>query len=324
MVRQVFWSLTTLVAGFLVASVAHSQTYPSRPIRVIVGFAPGGNVDIPARIVAPKLGELLGTPVVVENRVGAGGRLATDYVARIAPDGYTLLACGASSHGMGAALYAKRPYDPIKDFAPISLMGTIPNVLVVHPSVPVKSVGEFIAYIKSRPGKVGVGSAGIGSSQHMSLELFQSMTKTQLIHIPFKGGAQGLADLIGGQVSAMFSSLASAMPHIKSGKALPLGVTTAMRSSQLPDVPTIAESGVPGYDVLSWIGLCAPAGVSPAMVAKLNGSLLKVLEMPSVQKNLADQGYEVSPTSPERFADFIKIELAKGTMVVKIAGITPE
>ncbi len=301
-----------------------SQIYPSKPVRVIVGFAAGGNVDIPARIVSTKLSEIWGTPVVVDNRPGAGSNIAAEFVAKAAPDGYTLLMCNAASHGINPSIYRKIPFDPNKDFAPISQIGSTANVLLVHPSLPLTTVGAFISYAKANPGKLSIGSAGVGTSQHMSIELFKSMTGTNLVHVPYKGGAPALADLLGTQIPAMVSGVPTALPSIKAGKVRALGVTTAKRSSQLPELPTIAEAGVPGFEVTSWYGLCAPAGTPKPTIAKLNADVVKALNMPDTQQRLAEQGVDAAPTTPEHFAEFIKSEVAKWPKIVKDAGISAD
>ena len=310
--------LTFVCAG------ASAQTYPDRPVRIVVGFAPGGTVDVPTRIVATRLASVLGANVIVENKPGAGGNIAASLVAKSAPDGYTLHACGISSHGINSALFAKMPYDPVRDFAPISMIGTVPNVLIVHPSMPVSSMGEFIAYAKANPGKVNVASAGIGTSQHLSIELLNSVAAIKLVHVPYKGGAPAMSDLLGGQVPAMVSGLPSALQAIKAGKVRAIAVTTQKRSRQLPDVPTISQAGVAGYDVTSWLGLCAPSGVPAAVLTRLNKDLHTVLSMSEVKHDLGEQGYEVAPTTAAELSTFIRAELPKWAKVVNEAGITPE
>jgi tripartite-type tricarboxylate transporter receptor subunit TctC len=306
------------------ASCVLAQAYPNKPVRLIVGFAPGGNVDIPARIVATKLGEIWATSVLVDNRPGAGGNIGAEIVAKAPADGYTLLICNAASHGINPAFYKKIPFDAIKDFTPISQIGSTANILLVHPAVPVTSVGEFIAYAKANPGKISMASAGVGTSQHLAMELFKSMAGIDVVHVPYKGGAPALADLLGGQVQAMFAAVPTAQATIKAGKVRALGVTSLKRTPQLPRLPTIAESGVPGFDVTSWYGLCAPAGLPPPTIAKLNADLAKALNAPEIQQRLAEQGIDVTPTTPEQLAEFIKSEVAKWAKVVRQAGIAQE
>lgn len=312
------------VALALAPALAFPQQFPAKPVRLVVGFAAGGNIDIPARIVAANLSEVWGNAVVVDNRPGAGGNIAADIVAKAPPDGYTLSLCNIASHGINPAIYKNIPFDPIKDFAPISRIGFSPNVLLVHPSSQITTVSSFITYAKANPGKLSVASAGIGTSQHLSMELFKSLTGTDIVHVPYKGGAPALADLMGGQVPAMVAGLPTALHAIKAGKVRALGVTSAIRSPQLPDLPTIAESGVPGFEVSSWYGICAPAGVPKPIVAKLNADLVKVMNVPETWRRLTEQGIVVAPTSPEQFADFIKAEIVKLANVVKAAGIAPE
>ena len=317
---------TAIAALALAIAAPHAlcQSFPTKPVRVIVGFAPGGNVDIPARIVASKLGELWGTSVVVDNRPGAGGSLAAGIVAKAPADGHTLLICNIASHGINPAVYRKLPYDPLKEFTPISQIGTAPNVLVVHPSVQAKTVSELVAYAKANPGKLSIASAGVGTSQHLSIELLKSMTGADIVHVPYKGGAPALSDVIGGQVPGMIAGLPTAIASIRSGKVRALGVTSAMRSPQAPEVPTIAESGVPGFEVTSWHGLCAPAGLPKPLLAKLNADLFQVLSTPETKQRLAEQGVDVAPTTPEQYESQIRSEIAKWAKVVKEAGIAAE
>ncbi len=306
------------------ASTALPQAFPSRPVKVIVGFSPGGVVDAPTRTVAMRLGDLWGSGVVIENRPGAGGSTAAGYAAKQPADGYTLLACNTASHGVNPAIYKQLPYDPVKDYVGLSQIGFVPNVLLVHPSVEAKTLRELVAYAKANPGKLSMASAGVGTSQHMSIELLKSMTGTEIIHIPYKGGAPALSDLLGGQIPALVTGLPAGLGAARSGRARALGVTTARRAAQLPDVPTIAEAGVPGYEVSSWVGLCAPAGVPKAIVAKLNADIVKAIGMPDTRQRLEDQGVEAAPNTPEQFGEFIVAEIAKWAKVAKSAGITAE
>jgi tripartite-type tricarboxylate transporter receptor subunit TctC len=304
----------------VLASGAQAQTYPNRPIRLLVGLAPGGGTDVTARIVAAKLGDLLGQQIIVENRAGSGGLIAADTAAKATADGYTLLFGAISYSAIFASLYKKLPYDPVKDFAPISLVATLPNVLVVNPSLPVKSVSDFVAYAKARPGNISYGSSGNGSSLHLSMEMLKTMAGIDVLHVPYKGGAPALADLIGGQIQVMFDNLPGQIAYIKSGRTRALAVTTAKRNAQLPDVPTMIESGVPGFEVTVWYGIFAPAGVPKAVVAKLNADLVKTLNLPDVKDRMAQQGADPAPTTPEQFAAFQKSEVAKWAQVVKTSG----
>ncbi len=313
-------AVLALAAG---ATGVLGQPYPAKPVRVIVGFAPGGVVDTPTRIVATKLGDLWGMSLVVENRPGAGGSTAAGYAAKAPADGYTLLACNTASHGVNPAIYKQLAYDPVKDYAPVAQIGFVPNVLLVHPSVEAKSMRELVAYAKANPGKLSMASAGVGTSQHMSIELFKSMTGTDITHIPYKGGAPALSDLLGGQIPSLITGLPAGLGAARSGRARALGVTTPGRSPHLPDVPAISES-VPGYEVSSWVGICAPAGVPKAIVSKLNADIVKVLGMPDTKQKLEDQGVEAAPNTPEQFTAFIAAEIAKWARVAKAAGINPE
>ena len=301
---------------------SHAQTdFPNRPLRQIVPFPPGGSVDIVTRIVGAKWSEILGQPIVVENRAGAGGNVGADVAARAAADGYTLFTCQVGSHGVSPALYNKLPYDHIKDFAPISLIGTTPNVLVVHPAVPVQSLREFVDYVKASPGKYSYGSAGYGTSPQMTMELFKLTAGIDLVHIPYKGGAPALADLMGGQVMGMFGNLPEQLATIKGGKTRALAVSTLKRSPQLPDVPTVAESGYPGFEVTVWYGVCTQAAVPKPILAKLSATLLATLNLPEMKERLAESTIEASPTSPEEFAAFIRAETEKLVRVVRDANL---
>jgi tripartite-type tricarboxylate transporter receptor subunit TctC len=304
---------------------AHSQGYPNRSLRDIVPFPPGGGVDIVTRIVTTKLTDFLGQPIVVENRAGgAGGTVGAEMAARATPDGYTLFTCQIASHAISPALYKKLPYNHIKDFVPISLLGITPNILSVHPSVPVKSVKEFIAWAKASPGKINYASPGVGTSPQLTMELFKLSTGIELVNVPYKGGAPALVDLLGGHVLVMFANLPEHLPMVKAGRLRGLAVSTLKRSPQLPDVPTVAESGVPGFEVTVWYGLCAPAGVPKPIVARLNADIVKTLNVPEVKERLAQNSIEATPSTPEQFAAHIKSETAKWAKVVKDSGVAVE
>ena len=309
---------------FAMPLAAHSQAYPNKPVRYICPFPAGGGVDIFTRIVSAKLGEIWSQQVIVDNRSGAGGTIGADIAAKATPDGYTLLMGGAGTLAIGPALYKKLPYDPIKDFAPISLIGTTSMVLVLHPSVPAKSVSEFIAYAKANPGKINYGSAGVGSILHLSMEIFRSMTGTDIVHVPYKGAAPALADLLGGHVLVMFGDLPLLQPHIRTGKMRALGVTTTRRSAQLPNVPTIAEAGVPDFEAMFWFATFAPAAVPKTILAKLNADLVKALNAPDVQRRLVEGGVDPTASTPEHLAAFVKSETIKWAKAVKDSGATAE
>jgi tripartite-type tricarboxylate transporter receptor subunit TctC len=311
------------VALLAVVPTAFGQAFPAKPVRVIVGFAPGGVVDTPARIVATKLGDIWPSGVIVENRPGAGGSTAAGYAAKATADGYTLLICNTASHGVNPAIYKQLAYDPVKDYAAVSQIGFVPNMVVVHPSVEAKSIRELVAYAKANPGKLSMASAGVGTSQHMSIELLKSMTGVDITHVPYKGGAPALSDLLGGQIPSLLTGMPAGLGAVRSGRVRALGVTSAKRSAHLPDVPAIAET-VPGYEVTSWVGVCAPSGVPKAVVSKLNADIVKVLGMPDTKQKLDEQGFEAAPNTPEQFTAFIAAEIAKWAGVVKAAGIQAE
>jgi len=317
--------IALLIAGLFAATAfVHAQNYPSRPLRMIVPTAPGGGTDFTGRLVAAKLSETLGQQVVVENRGGGGGSVGADNAAKSTPDGYTLLLGSIATHAVNPALYKKLPYDHLKDFAPVSLIGTVPNAMVVHPSVPVKSMQEFITYAKANPGKINYGSSGVGSPPHLSMELLRSMTGINLVHVPYKGAGPALADLLGGQVQAMCTSLAGLINFIKSGRVRALGVTTAKRNPQLPDVPTIVESGVPGYEVTIWYGVFAPVATPKAIVQKLNAEMIKALTSPEMKERMALQGMDPAPSTPAELAAFVKAETLKWAKAAKDSGATAE
>jgi tripartite-type tricarboxylate transporter receptor subunit TctC len=318
-------SIVTALLGAVLPLAAWSQAYPSvKPIRLIVPFAPGGNVDITARTIAPGLGEAVGQTVVVENRTGAGGVLGADAVAKSPADGYTLLMGSNSSVSVAPALNPKNPYHPIRDFAPISLVAATPFVLVAHPSVPANTLGELIALAKAKPGSLTMASGGIGSSNHLVGELFQSVTRTKLLHIPYKGAGAVAGDLMGGQVQLLFDQLAASTPNIKSGKLKAFAVTSATRASVLPEVPTMVESGLKEMDVINITGLLAPIGTSPEIVARLNAALLKVLARTEVKERFATLGVSPLGSTPEQFATFIRDDYAKWTKVITDANIKAE
>jgi tripartite-type tricarboxylate transporter receptor subunit TctC len=314
-----------LIIFFTAASaLAYAQTtYPTRAVRVIVPSAPGGGTDISARIIAPQLTQFLGQQVIVENRAGAGTMIGGEAVARAAPDGYTLL-MGISTLAINPAMYKKVPYDALKDFAPVSLAVSLSNVLVVHPSLPVRSVKEFIALVKPRPGQVNFASAGVGTSPHLSMELFLVMAGLKMLHVPYKGSGPGVTDLVAGHVPAMMPNMLSAQPHIKSGRLRALGVTGSKRAPGADDIPTIAEAGVPGYEAVQWYGLLAPAGTSRDIITRLHAGVVRALQNPDIRQRLLNDGAEPVGNSPEEFANYLRAETTKWAKVVQAAGIKPE
>ena len=310
-------------AALIATGAAHAQTYPAKPVRYVVGFVAGGNADSLGRLVAARLGEILGQQVVVENRPGAAAMVATDLVAKSSPDGYTILQAGAT-FATNPALRKSVPYDAQKDFAPVSMIARVANVFAVHPSLPAKSVGEFVAYAKARPGQITYGTPGVGSTGHLTVALLQSMTGIVLSHVPYKGGAPALTDLIGGQITALCDNVPSPMPYIKSGRIRALGVTSAQRVPQLPEVPTIAESGVPGFDVASWYAVWTPAGTPQAIITKLNASVVAALGTPDVKQRITDLGYVPTSSTVAELAAILSSETVQWAKVVKEAGIAQE
>ena len=308
-----------------IAGTASAQSaYPNKPLRFIVPFAAGGPTDVLARVIGQKLGESLGQPVVVENRPGAGGNIASDYVAKAPPDGYTLILGTVGTHAINASLYSKLPFDTARDFAPIALVASATIVMVVHQSVPAATVKEFVALAKSRPHPFSMASPGSGTPQHLAGELFKTVTAVDMAHIPYKGAAPALNDILGGQVSVGFVSLPAALPHVKAGKLRALGVTAAKRSVVAPDVPTIAESGAPGYEVENWYGVLAPAGTPREIVNRLNAEIIKLLHAKDVKELLNNQGFEVLHSTPDQFAAFSKTEFEKWAKLVKLSGATAD
>jgi tripartite-type tricarboxylate transporter receptor subunit TctC len=300
--------------------LATGQSYPSRPIRLVVPFPAAGTTDLLARAMAQKLSEALGQQVVVDNHPGAGGNIGADLVAKSAPDGYTLLMGTVGTHAINVSLYARMPYDAVKDFVPVVLVAGVPNVLVVNPALPVKTVADLIKLAKDQPGVINFASSGNGTSIHLSGELFKSLTGVQMTHVPYKGSAPALTDLIGGQVQVMFDNLPSALPQIKAGKLRAIAVTSIKRAPALPDLPTIAESGVPGFEASSWFGILAPAGTPREIVLRINREANKALQGAEMKEKLLAQGAEAVGNSPEFFVDYIRSETTKWAKVVKDSG----
>ena len=324
MQRGSMWRL--LVAGALLTSslAVQAQSWPSKPVRVIVPFPPGGTTDIVARSLGVELQKMWGQPVVIENRPGAGGNIGAELVAKSPNDGYTLLMGTVGTHAINAALFAqsgnKMPFDPVKDFVPITLAAGVPNVMVINSKLPVNSVNEFIAYSKSRPGQLNMASSGNGTSIHLTGELFKTMTGTYMVHLPYRGSAPAITDLLAGNTNVMFDNLPSALPHIKSGRLKALAVTSRERSPALPDTPTIEEAAnLKGFDASSWFGLFAPAGTSRAIVDKIQTDVTKALAVPEVRERFVAQGAQPGGTTPDQFAAFIRNETEKWTKVVKIS-----
>ena len=312
-------TIRTIAAAisFAAASAgALAQTYPSKPIRVVVPYPAGGVVDVIARSVGERMAQTIGQPSVIENKVGAAGSIGTEAVARSAPDGYTLVVA-SPSHTTNISLYSKLPWHPLTSFAPVAMVGVIPNVILVHPSVPAKTLQEFVAYAKSKPGQINYASAGAGSSVHLAAELLEQMAQIKLVHIPYKGQPEAVTALITGEVSMMPLTMALAKVRVQAGQVRALAVTTPKRSSALPDMPTVAESGYPGYEVTTWFGYLAPVGTPPEVVSKLNAEINAALRNPDVQKKLVALGAELDPGTPQAFGKFLEADLARWTRVIK-------
>jgi tripartite-type tricarboxylate transporter receptor subunit TctC len=321
-------AIPTFVAAacaLCVSGAAFSQNYPTKPVRIIVGYAPGGGVDTTARMVGQALGEVWGTTVVVDNRPGAAGNVGTELTAKAPPDGYTLVLCNIATHGITPARFGKKlTFDPIRDFAFTSMIGGVPNLFMVHPSFPAKTLKQYIGYAKANPGKVNFGSSGVGASPHLSIELLKVMTGINIIHVPYKGASVALSDVMSGHIESSVGNLAGApLAAVKSGRVRALGVTSAQRNHKLPDVPTFAEGGVPGYEVTGWYGICTQSKVPQPILNKINADLHKVLAGP-LKARLEDQGITVRPTSPEEFVAHVKKEIAKWTKVVAAANLPGE
>jgi len=311
-----------LAALALPGGTAFSQTYPTRPIRMVVGFPPGGGTDVVARIISPKLSENLGQPVVIENRPGATGTVAAAAVAKSPADGYTIMMGHVSVNAIAPSLFPNLQYDVIKDFAPITLAASVPHFIVVHPSVPVKSIQELIAYAKARPGKLSFPSAGNGSTPHLAGEIFKSMAGVNIVHVPYKGTGQSMADLLAGQVQVAFDTAPASAGNVRSGRMRVLGVSSAKRVPEFPDVPTVAEAGVPGYEVTTWYGMFAPGGTPPAIVNRLHAETMKAMQSPETRARLAEVGADGAVTrTPEEFAAMVRADVARYAKIIKDAGL---
>ena len=302
------------------AGPAFAQAFPSKPVKLVIPFPPGGPLDLAGRAIGQKLQDAWGQPVVIENRPGAGGNIGADAVAKAAPDGYTLVMGALSTHAVNPHLFAKMPYDALKDFAPVTLVAVTPNVLVLNPAVPASNVRELIALAKASPGKLSFASGSNGSAGHLAGELFKTLAGIDIVHVPYKGGAPAMQDLLGGQVQFMFDNLANSTAQLKAGKLKAFAVTTARRSAFAPELPTMAEAGVPGFDISTWYGILAPANTPPDIVKKLNAEIVRILASDDMRDKLKAQGAEPSPTSPEEFAAFIRAEWTKYAKIVKDSG----
>jgi tripartite-type tricarboxylate transporter receptor subunit TctC len=311
-----------LAAAFLLAaSTCAAQSYPAKPIRIIVPFPAGGIADLFGRVIGQKFTEAWGQPAVVDNRPGAGGNIGADLVAKSPPDGYTLVTGSIGTHAVNVSLFSKLPYDPVRDFAPVSLIMEAEGLLVVHPSLPVKSVRELVALAKARPGQLSYASAGHGTASHLSGELFKSMAKVNMVHVPYKGNVPAITDLLTGQTSLLFATMPTVLPQVQAGRLKALAVTSSSRSPAAPELPTIAEAALPGYSVTNWIGIFAPAGTPRDIVQKLNGEIIRTMQAPDIQKRLVNEGAKFTAATPDQFGVFVKAEMAKWAKVVKEAGI---
>ena len=305
-------------------ALSRAQSFPERPLRLLVGQAPGTATDIVARLVAGKLAELLRQAVVVDNRPGAGESIAADAVAKATPDGYTMLFGSIASHGIAPAIYQRLPYDSQRDFTPLSMVGTTPNVLVVYPGLPVKGLSEFVAYVKSQSGKLNYASTGVGTSTHLGMELFKARMGINIVHVPYKSGPSAFGDLMAGQVAAALFNLPSQLPSIKVGKVRALGVSSLKRSAQLPEIPTIAEAGAPGYEVVVWYAMFAPAGIPRAIQQRLYADLVKAIGSSEIRERSAALGLEATSSTPEQLSEYSRAEIRKWAKVAQDAGVKLE
>ena len=302
------------------SGAAYAQAYPTKPIRFVVPYPPGGPLDTVARLLGAKVGEAMGQPVVVDNKPGAGGNIGADIVAKSPPDGHTILMGAVATHAINPTLYKSIPYDAVKDFVPVTQVASTPNVLVVNPSVPANNVREFIAYARANPGKLNFGSGSTGSAGHLAGELFKSMAGVEMAHIPYKGAAPAMQDLVAGQIQLMFDNLASSLGQVRAGKVKALAVTTAKKAALAPELPTIAESGLPGFDISTWFGIFAPAGTPKAAIDRLHAEFTKALAAPDVREKMPNLGAEPVGSSPEAFAAYIRSEADKYAKVIKASG----
>jgi tripartite-type tricarboxylate transporter receptor subunit TctC len=318
--KAVFFAAAAISA--LTCGTASAQQYPAKAIRMVVGFAPGGGTDLVARIIGAKMNENWGQPVLVDNRAGATGTIGADLVAKAPPDGYTLLMGHVNSHGIAPNIFKKLPYDAERDFAMVAYVGYVPNVLVIHPSIPARNVKELIAIAKAQPGALNYASSGVGSTQHLAGELFTLLTGVKIIHVPYKGSGPAVVDLLAGHVSMNFDTMPPVLPHIKSGRMRALALTTPKRSPQLPDVPTMMEVGLKGFDMTNWYGVMAPGKTPRDIVVKLNGEVNRIVRLPDAKSKLEEAGTQLDPMTPEQFSSFLHSEIAKYAKLVKAANVS--
>jgi tripartite-type tricarboxylate transporter receptor subunit TctC len=316
--------LSALALSVIACGASAQQSYPAKPIRFIVPFPPGGGNDTVARAIAHQMGPALGQPVVVDNRPGAGGSIGADLAAKSPADGYTLFLAGVGSHVVNPNLQAKLPYDPIKDFAPVTLVASAPAVLVIHPAIPARNIAEFTAYVRAHPGKLNYASNGNGSASWLAAAMYETMAGVRMVHVPYKGVAQAITDLLSGEVQLMFGTVVGLAPQVQAGKLRALAVTNVKRTALLPDVPTLAESGLPDYQAGSWYGVMVPAGTPRPIVERLHRTIVNSLQQPDVVQRLQTEGAEVIGSTPDQFGAHIKSELTRVAAVVRAAGIKPE
>ena len=315
------WTAALLMVA---AAGASAQEWPSKPIRIVVPVATGGIADYYARLVARRLTETYGQPVVVDNRAGGGGNIGAEAVAKAAPDGYTFLMGFIGPNAVNQFLFKNMPYDTLKDFAPVAMVSEAEGLLAVHPGVPINSVADLLAQARAQPGKLTYASGGVGTSSHLAGELFKSMAKVDIVHVPYKGNAPAVADLIGGQVQMAVATLTTVVPHVRAGKLRGIAVIGSQRSAAVPDLPTVAEAGVPGFEVNNWIGLFAPAGTPNEIVRRLNAEVMKIMQAPEVASRMVQQGERFTPNSPEDFGRFVRAEISRWEKVIKDAGLKAE
>ncbi len=313
--------LIILIAG-IAAGAAHAQNFPSKPIRMIVPFTPGGSTDVIARVIAQKIGETMGVQVIIDNRPGAGGNIGVELAAKSPPDGYTLVMGHIGTMAVNPSLYKRLPYDPLRDFAPVALVALVPNLLAVHPALPVKNVKELIALARANPGKLNYGSSGAGGTPYLACEYFKLAAKLDITHVPYKGAAPMAADLAGGQVEMTITGIPSLLPFVKANRVRVLAVTTAQRIAFMPEVPTVAEAALPGFEAISWYGVLAPAATPKEIVARINREIGKAVANPDTAERLAAEGANPSAGSPEQFGSFIRSEILRWGKVIKATGTT--
>ena len=315
-----YLSLLSFLFFPLWAPLVAAQTYPTKSIRILVGFAPGGSTDILARLIAQEMSKNVGQQVVVDNRPGAGGNIAAELVSKAPPDGYTLHACTTGVFAIQPFLYSKLPYDPEKGIAPVTQTGSLPYIIVAHPSLPVKNVKDFIAFVKARPGEINYASSGIGTASHLSAALFASSAGLKMVHVPYKGTGNAMSDLLAGQVVMIFDQPVSSLPHVQAGKLRVLGISSGKRFPTLKDIPTIAEQGLPGFEAISWAGICAPGGTPRPLIDRVYTEVVKTLKVPDLRDRLMRDGIEPIGSTPEQYAEHIKKEMVKWGKVVKDSG----